>query len=145
METTVYYLLPEMFEMFKKCREGNNNDVSEEDGVDYPDAESFEAALNRLEADFGNTVRFKIKDIGYFSEDRYNLHASERLYFVVPKDREYKVGDEVTVEFQYLDLLPDDFSFSKITWIINDDRQEIKRYVDECVKKLLDEDSPEES
>lgn len=65
---------------------------------DYPDAASFEQALNAGEDLTGKTVTFTVKEFVPDSAFGYNLQAGEHLNFVSPTHPGAKAGDTVTVK-----------------------------------------------
>lgn len=66
--------------------------------LDYGDAESFEAALNRGENLEGKTVSFYAKEIHPDSALGYNVWSGEHLNFVSSRNPDISVGDTVTVK-----------------------------------------------
>lgn len=68
--------------------------------VDYGDAESFEAALNRGENLEGKTLMFTAAEFHPESALGYNIWAGEHLNFVSEKNPDIKAGDTVTVKIK---------------------------------------------
>lgn len=65
---------------------------------DYPDAASFEAALNTGADLTGKTVRFTVGEVVPNSAFGYNLQAGEHLNFCSSSNPKISAGDTVTVE-----------------------------------------------
>lgn len=65
---------------------------------DYPDAASFEAALNTGADLTGMTVRFTVGEVIPNSAFGYNLQAGEHLNFCSNSNPKVSAGDTVTVE-----------------------------------------------
>ena len=66
--------------------------------TDYPDAASFEAALNNGENLEGKTVQFTAIDVIPNSALGYNIQAGEHLNFISSTNPDVKTGDIVTVK-----------------------------------------------
>ena len=66
--------------------------------IDYADAGSFEAALNRGENLEGKVVQFKAMELHPQSAYGYNIWAGEHLNFVSEKNPDVKGGDTLTVK-----------------------------------------------
>ncbi|MCR4896481.1 MAG: hypothetical protein K5891_06855 [Lachnospiraceae bacterium] len=66
--------------------------------INYGDAKSFEAALNRGEDLEGTIVRFEVTDFKPTSILGYNLWAGEHLNFVSDRNPGVKAGDIMTVK-----------------------------------------------
>jgi len=66
--------------------------------IDYADAESFEAALNKGENLEGKIVRFEATDFQPQSALGYNIWAGEHLNFISDRNPDVKAGDVVTVK-----------------------------------------------
>ena len=65
---------------------------------DYPDAASFEAALNEGVDTTGKTVQFTVSEFVPNSAVGYNMQAGEHLNFCSNTNPKVKTGDTVTVE-----------------------------------------------
>lgn len=65
--------------------------------IDYEDAGSFEAALNRGENLEGKVVQFQAMELHPQSAYGYNIWAGEHLNFVSEKNPDAKAGDTLTV------------------------------------------------
>lgn len=65
---------------------------------DYPDAATFEAALNTGAYLTGKTVRFTVVEVVPDSAFGYNLQAGEHLNFCSSSNPKVSAGDTVTVE-----------------------------------------------
>jgi hypothetical protein len=67
-------------------------------GIDYADAESFEAALDAGENLEGKVVQFVAKELYPNSALGYIVHAGDHLNFASSKNPDIKVGDTVVVK-----------------------------------------------
>ena len=65
---------------------------------DYPDAATFEAALNTGADLTGKTVRFTVGEVVPESAFGYNLQAGEHLNFCSSSNPKVSAGDTVMVE-----------------------------------------------
>lgn len=65
---------------------------------DYPDAASFEAALNEGSDTTGKTVQFTVLEFVPNSTFGYNMQAGDHLNFCSTDSPKVKAGDTVTVE-----------------------------------------------
>ena len=73
---------------------------SEKMNIDYENAESFEAALNKGVNVTGKVVRFKVNSVHPDSKLGFNLWAGEHLNFVADAPFEVKDGDVLTVRIR---------------------------------------------
>ena len=73
--------------------------------VDYEDAASFEAALNKGENLTGKTVKITVDTFVPDSAFGYNIQTGEHLNFCSTKNPGVKVGDTVTVKVTEIDSI----------------------------------------